>query len=78
MRNYILIALLFIGSLAGYSVSAQEYYSPRTARKGWKSEKKESKIKKKMFRDRPNQASRKNMKARKKEFKRERQEEMHR
>jgi hypothetical protein len=80
MKNLILIALLSFGLIAasGLSASAQEIYGPKAEKKEWKMHKKESKIGRKMWRDRQAGASRKRYKARKKSWKMEMKEEMDR
>ena len=69
--------MLFLGLFAASSLSAQEYRGPRSVKKDWKAHKKDAKISKKMFRDRSGAANRKRMKARKKYYKMEMKEDMH-
>ena len=76
MKNYIIIAMLSIVMFLTTGVSAQEIYGPRAEKKEWKMHKKESKIGRKMFRDRQRAAGRKKYKARKKSWKMEMKEEM--
>ncbi len=77
MKNYLIIILLFLGLLAGNAISAQDFHGYRASKKNWKMHKKEGKIGRKMFRDRPRQAARKKYKATKKEYKREEKDAMH-
>ncbi len=71
MKNFFVIVLLSIGTLAGTTAAAQNHYQgPREIKKEWKTSKKESKIHKKMFTDRGRHADRKMNKAHKKEMKR--------
>ena len=70
MKNYfavILIAALFTTA----DLSAQQMYARKADKKEWKTYKKESKVGRKMFRDRPNAAARKSRKAHKKLWKME-------
>lgn len=78
MRNFIALIGLSTALLVSSGVSAQEhYYHGRKAdKKEWKMHKKESKIAKKMFNDKPAKAHRKKEKARKKAYKMEMKEYM--
>lgn len=71
MKNCIIIVLIAIALfISGTGIAQERYYrGPKSEKKEWKMHKKESKIGRKMFRDRPNSASRKKQKARKKAYK---------
>jgi predicted RNA-binding protein with PUA-like domain len=69
MKKYLLTVLLVLGLLGMTDLSAQHYYDPRADRKERKMEKKELKIRRKMFRDHGFKAAKKEDKSRKKEYK---------
>lgn len=69
MKNYILIILLVIGLISTTQLSAQEFWGNKAHKKEFKMYRKESKIGRKMFRDRPRSAHRKHHKAHKKYYK---------
>jgi hypothetical protein len=78
MKNFILIAFAAILLFAANSATAQDYHCRKAWRKDWKTDKKESKIHKKMFTDHYRKAWRKRAKAERKAYKSERKEYDHR
>ena len=86
MRNYIVIALLSVMLLSFSSAFAfdhdakssnRDFHCTKAWRKDWKADKKEFKIHRKMFQDRPYAAARKQRHAYKKAYKSERREWEH-
>lgn len=75
MKNYFIIALLFAGFLSADKLQAQDT-GPKAGKKEYKMYKKESKIGRKMWRDKEGKAHRKKHKARKKAYKMEMKDEM--